>query len=344
MSGTVVVLFNLGGPDSLQAVRPFLRNLFGDPAIVAAPGPVRRCLAWCLAARRADTARAVYRQIGGASPLLPLTRKQAAALEDRLRGSGPVRVVVAMRYWHPFVEDVAAEVAAHGPDRVVLLPLYPQFSTATTGSSLTAWTRAAEKVGLRAPTAAVCCYPVEPRFVAAHAALIDSALATLPPAPPWRLLLSAHGLPKRTVARGDPYRWQVERTAAAIVEALPRRGIDWQVCYQSRVGPLEWIGPAIDREIERAGEEGRAVVVAPISFVSEHSETLVELDIEYRGLAERCGVPNYVRVPALGTHPGFIDALAGLVGAAAGSTGVAGAADGERCPEGFVACPCGAAG
>ena len=343
MSGTAVVLFNLGGPERLEDVRPFLRNLFGDPAIIAAPGPVRWPLARLIAARRAKTAREIYARMGGGSPLRRLTEEQARALEARLEEDGnlgPARVFVAMRYWHPFVEEAVEAVSAYDPDRVLLLPLYPQFSTATTGSSLTAWRRAARKAGLRAPTAAIGCYPADPAFIAAHAALIEAAIAALPPDTPWRLLLSAHGLPKRTVARGDPYQWQVERTAERIVEALPRREVDWRVCYQSRVGPLKWIGPSIDDEIGHAGADGRAVVVAPIAFVSEHSETLVELDIEYRAVAERRGVPRYVRVPALGTHPDFIAALGRLVRRALDAGGTAAGPGHGICPRRFGACPC----
>ena len=339
MTATAVVLFNLGGPDSPEAVRPFLRNLFSDPAIVAAPRPVRWCLARLIASRRAATARDIYRRIGGASPLLAETRKQADALETRLCDIGPIRSFVAMRYWRPFVEDAARRVAAFGPDRVVLLPLYPQFSTTTTASSMAAWRRGAEKAGLRAPVSAVCCYPVDPGFTAAHAAAIDEAAAAAPAGAPWRLLFSAHGLPKRIVARGDPYRRQVERTAAAVAARLRNPGVDWRVCYQSRVGPLEWIGPSTDDEIRRAGAAGLGVVIAPISFVSEHSETLVELDMEYRALAERCGVPFFVRVPALGVRAGFIDALAGLVRAALRSPGDIVAGEGGSCPGDCRACP-----
>ena len=339
MTTTAVVLFNLGGPDSPEAVRPFLRNLFSDPAIIAAPRPVRWCLARLIASRRAATARDIYRRIGGASPLLAETRKQADALETRLRDIGPIHSFVAMRYWRPFVADTARRVAAFGPDRVVLLPLYPQFSTTTTASSMAAWRRGAEEAGLRAPVSAVCCYPVDPGFTATHAEAIGEAAAAAPAGAPWRLLFSAHGLPKRIVARGDPYRRQVERTAAAVAARLRNPGVDWRVCYQSRVGPLEWIGPSTDDEIRRAGAAGLGVVIAPISFVSEHSETLVELDIEYRALAERCGAPFFVRVPALGVRAGFIDALAGLVRAALRTPGGIVAGEGGSCPEDCRVCP-----
>ncbi len=337
-----VVLFNLGGPDSPEAVRPFLFNLFNDRAIIGAPQPIRWCLATLVSQRRAPLAREIYAHIGGKSPLLELTRAQAGALETALGDVGETRVFVAMRYWHPMSAETVAEVKAFGPDEVVLLPLYPQFSTTTTASSLADWRREAAKAGLGAPARAVCCYPAAADFIAAHAALIRPALAEAGAAGAPRLLLSAHGLPRRVVERGDPYVWQVERTAAAVAAALAPDfpGLDWRVCYQSRVGPLAWVGPATDAEIARAGRDGVPVVVAPVAFVSEHSETLVELDIEYGRLAAESGVPAYVRVPALGTHRSFVAALAALVrGALGGAAGTCSAEGGRICPSGFARCP-----
>jgi ferrochelatase len=218
-----------------------------------------------------------------------------------------------------------------------LLPLYPQYSTTTTASSLKDWHRAAARAGLAAPESKVCCYPDEPGFIAAEAALIREALAKRRMAWNYRLLLSAHGLPKRTVARGDPYQHQVEKSAAAIISALGEENLDWGVCYQSRVGPLEWIGPATDAEIRRAGGEGKALIVAPIAFVSEHSETLVELDIEYAKLARESGVPDYIRVPTVSTHSEFIESLARQVLQAVARNSEQGR-DRRFCPAGFRAC------
>ncbi|MFN4283630.1 MAG: ferrochelatase [Alphaproteobacteria bacterium] len=313
---TAVVLFNLGGPDSLDAVRPFLRNLFSDPAIISLPNPLRWLIAWLISSRRTKTAQAIYARIGGKSPLRELTEAQARALETQLGGDH--RVFVAMRYWHPFADEAAQAVKAYEPDRIVLLPLYPQFSRTTTGSSFKDWRRAAMEIGISAPTAEVRDYPDHPAYVAALAAQLRAALTEAKGQGPFRLLFSAHGLPKKVIDAGDPYQAQIERTAAAVVAALgiDAEGLDWRVCYQSRVGPLEWIGPPTDDEIKRAGEEKRGLVVLPIAFVSEHSETLVELDIEYRELADHAGVPFYIRVPALGTDDGFIAALADLVGRA----------------------------
>jgi len=310
---TAVILFNLGGPDSLEAVEPFLRNLFSDPAIIGLPNPLRWLVAKLISSRRRTTAQAIYAQIGGKSPLRELTEAQAAALQTVL---GPDhRCFVAMRYWHPFADETAKAVAAYAPDRIVLLPLYPHYSKTTTGSSFKDWARAAAAAGLMQPTASVRDYPDHPGYVAALAAQLRSALDRARPKGPFRLLFSAHGLPKKVIDGGDPYQAQIERTAAAVIAALgaDASGLDWRVCYQSRVGPLEWIGPPTEAEIKRAGEEALGLVVLPIAFVSEHSETLVELDIEYRELAEHHGVPFYIRVPALGTDAGFIAALADLV-------------------------------
>jgi len=222
----------------------------------------------------------------------------------------------------------------------VLLPLYPQYSTTTTASSFSDWNRAARKTGLNLPTSRLCCYPDSEGFVAAAADLIHQTLTRAKPGVSYRLLLSAHGLPKRTIAKGDPYQWQVERTAAAIVDGLGIKGLDWQVCYQSRVGPLEWIGPATDGEIRRAGADGKGVAIVPIAFVSEHSETLVELDLEYAHLALSAGVKDYLRVPTVSAHPKFIEALAELVMRANNGEGTLSGTGARICPKRFGTCPC----
>ncbi len=330
---TAIVLFNLGGPDSLEAVGPFLTNLFSDPAIIGLPGLLRWLVARLIAGRRAPLAREIYARIGGASPIVPETEAQAAALDAALSRRGlEAKSFLAMRYWAPFSDQTVAQVHAWGAERVVLLPLYPQFSTTTTGSSLTDWRRAAKTAGLALPEARACCYPWESGFIAAEARLVREALARQKPGLPYRLLFSAHGLPKRVVERGDPYQWQVEQTAAAIVEALGISGLDWGLCYQSRVGPMEWIGPATDAEIRRAGQAGKGLIVVPIAFVSEHSETLVELDLEYGRLAKESGVPDYLRVPTVGTAPEFIEGLADLVTAALGDARPATCGSGRICP------------
>ncbi len=329
MARTAIVLFNLGGPDRPAAVEPFLFNLFNDPAIIGAPPPIRWLLAKGLAKRRAPVARAIYARLGGGSPLLPQTEAQGQALAAAL---GPdTRVFVAMRYWHPLVAAAAAASRAWGADQVVLLPLYPQFSTTTTGSSLVAWKAATARLGWQVPTRLVCCYPTLPGLVRAMADLVVAGHTKAAMAGAPRVLFSAHGLPQRVVDGGDPYALQVAQTAAAVAAATGIGELDWVVCYQSRVGPLRWIGPSIDHELERAGRDRVPVVVVPVAFVSEHSETLVELDVEYRHRADGLGIPAYVRVPAVGCHPAFIAGLAGLVADPDSGRGRACAAAGRDC-------------
>jgi ferrochelatase len=336
-----VVLFNLGGPDSLDAVEPFLRNLFGDPAILSVPGIVRRPLARVIASRRAPVAREIYKRIGGRSPIVEETRAQANTLDKLLAERGmDAKSFIAMRCWHPFSDEAAKAVKDWGADAIVLLPLYPQHSTTTTASSFADWGRAAHKAGLNVPTSRLCCYPDSEGFITAEAELIHQTLTRVKPGVSYRLLLSAHGLPKRTIAKGDPYQWQVERTAAAIVDRLGIKVPDWRVCYQSRVGPLAWIGPATDAEIRRAGAEGKGVAIAPIAFVSEHSETLVELDMEYAHLALNAGVKDYLRVPTVSAHAKFIEALADLVMLANRGKGTLSGRGARICPRKFGACPC----
>jgi len=338
---TAVVLFNLGGPDSMAAVRPFLTNLFDDPAIIRLPRVARWLLARLIAFRRAPVAREIYRQLGGASPILANTQAQARALEASL-GDG-FRVFIAMRYWHPFGIETAAAVKAWDPDRVVLLPLYPQFSTTTTASSLADWRRAAGRVGLAAPTHLLCCYPDDRGFIEAVAGMLARAVAETPAGERIRVLFSAHGLPKRIVAAGDPYRWQVERTVAAVLAALGRPGLDAVLCFQSRVGPMAWLKPGTDEEIRRAGAERCSLIVVPIAFVSEHSETLVELDRDYGRLAAASGVPSYRRLPTVGADPRFIAGLAEEVRGLAEQGGAVRSNRGARlCPPQFGGCLCAA--
>jgi ferrochelatase len=334
-----IVLFNLGGPDSLEAVESFLRNLFSDPAIISLPAILRKPLARFIARRRAPFARAIYAHMGGRSPILEETQAQARALEAALSGSGlEVKAVVAMRCWHPFSDGAAEALRRFAPDRIVLLPLYPQFSTTTSASSFDDWTRASRKAGLSARATRICCYPTNAGFITAVAAKIRTTMENLTPGVSYRLLLSAHGLPKRTIERGDPYQWQVEQTARGIVDALGIKDLDWNICYQSRVGPLKWLEPSTDTEIRRAGRDGKGVIVAPIAFVSEHSETLVELDIEYGKLAREAGVPDYRRSATVSADPVFIDGLAGLVRKALADGVCISDGEGRICPAQFGRC------
>ena len=333
-----VVLFNLGGPDGPDAVRPFLFNLFRDPAIIGLPAIFRYPLAALISTTREKPAKANYAIMGGGSPLLPETEKQARALEAELARTLPgveAKCFIAMRYWNPLTDETAKAVKAYGPDEVVLLPLYPQFSTTTTGSSLKAW---GERYAGPGRQTTVGCYPTEDSLIGAHARLIQETWEKAGSPENVRLLFSAHGLPEKVILAGDPYQKQIEATAAAVAARLPA-GLDWTVCYQSRVGPMKWIGPSTDDEIRRAGADGKGVIVTPIAFVSEHVETLVELDHEYAELAQEVGVAPYLRVPALGVTPEFIGGLAGLVRGALGGSGVC-PGSGWRCGPEWSQCPC----
>ncbi len=340
MSKRAIILFNLGGPDQPSAVEPFLFNLFNDPAIIGAPGPIRYLIARLISKRRAPVAQEIYQYLGGGSPLLPNTQAQGQALEAALgQSEEETRCFIAMRYWHPRADVVAREVAAWQPDRVVLVPLYPQYSKTTSGSSLKEWHKAAAAVGLKAPSTTLCCWPEEPGLIAATVELVAEIYAQALAHGTPRVLFSAHGLPKKVIKSGDPYQHQVEKTAAAVAEALAIPQLDWRISYQSRVGPLEWIGPATDDEIKRAGADKVPLIICPIAFVSEHSETLVELDIEYRHLAEAENVPAYFRVPTVSTHPKFIDGLARAIAAQDRRGGLSCAGGGRFCPANFGQCP-----
>lgn len=314
---TAIVLFNLGGPDRPEAIKPFRINLFSDPAIIRAPGFIRFWLARLIAARGLEKARQGYAHLGGRSPLLALTRQQGDALEAALPDT---KCFIAMRCWHPFAGEAAGAVKAYDPDRILLLPLYPQFSTTTTGSAIADWHDEAAKAGLIKPTTTLCCFYDDPAYVEAIAGLVRQGIAAarnaLPPDVSLRLLFSAHGLPESIIKAGDPYQQEVADNVAAVMAALgpPSPGTfqDHLVCYQSRATKQQWLEPSTDQAIEQAASDRTAVLVIPIAFVSDHIETLVELDIDYRELADHLHVPGYFRAPAPNSDPAFIAALAGI--------------------------------
>jgi protoporphyrin/coproporphyrin ferrochelatase len=351
MRRVAVVLFNLGGPDAPEAVRPFLENLFTDPAILRVPGFVRPWLGRFIAARRTKAASENYAILGGRSPLRELTEEQGRALEAALNGAAGSaaageehRCFIAMRYWHPFSDEAARAVRDWGATDVVLFPLYPQFSTTTTGSSITAWKEAAGAIGLRLPTTTVCCWHSDAGFVSATAALLreawNKARAEAPPGTGLRVLFSAHGLPESIVKHGDPYQWQVERTVAAVAAEMVVAELDHQVCYQSRVTPQRWIRPSTEEALESAAKDGVAALVCPIAFVSEHSETLVELDVEYRELAHKLGLAGYFRAPTQNSDAAFIASLAALVRRARNSEReLCSFAGARQCPRAHGDCP-----
>ena len=335
-----VVLFNLGGPDSPEAVRPFLFNLFNDPAIILLPSFLRWAIAQFISRKRAPLSREIYAQIGGQSNLLPNTLEQAEALKAELAGMPQaVEIFVFMRYWHPTAREVVSQIKAFDPDHIVLLPLYPQFSTTTVGTGIQAFEAEVARVGLRATRETICCYPSHFGFLDATVENIRQALDEARPHGRPRLLLSAHSLPEKTIAAGDPYQWQVEQTSRSIVDALEQADLDWVTCYQSRVGPLKWIGPELEEEVRRAGRDGVPVVIAPIAFVSEHVETLVEIEKDCREVARQSGVPHFVRVPAVASHCTFIHGLGDLVQRALGQGTVCSDEGPRHCPHAFKACP-----
>jgi ferrochelatase len=349
MKRLAVVVFNLGGPDQPSSVEPFLFNLFKDKAIINLPGVFRIPLAKFISWRRGPVAREIYQNIGGCSPLLEETTAQVISLRKKIvHLADEVQVFIAMRYWHPLSKSTAQAVKNFDADKIILLPLYPQFSSTTTGSSFNDWKVSAKSVKLKKPTYSVCCYPYEDGYIKGQEFLIRSAIVEaelkMAKGEHVRVLFSAHGLPKKIIKGGDPYQWQIEQTAMAVANALKkslsRPNLDWSVCYQSRVGPLEWIDPSLDQELIRAGQDDKGVVVVPIAFVSEHSETLVELDIEYREKAVELNIPVYVRVPALSIEENFINSLAKIVEASVNSSDVIRCQAGERqCPAKFTNCP-----
>jgi ferrochelatase len=312
---TAVVLCNLGGPDSLEAVRPFLFNLFSDPDIFRLPlgwltqKPFAALIAW----RRAPEAAHGYAAIGGKSPILDYTRAQAEALQEALV-RGPYDVHVCMRYWHPLTDEVVAKLKEKNYTRIILMPLYPQYSITTTGSAYNEFQRQCRRQDYRPVVTLVRQWYDQPDYQAAIAETLRAELKKFPDPDPARveLLFSAHGLPQKVVNAGDPYERQIRATYEALREQL-----GWPnttLCYQSRVGPLEWLRPYTDDVIrEKAAAGVRQMLVYPIAFVSDHVETLFELGITYAELARAQGIAHYRVCPALNSHPRFIAALKSLV-------------------------------
>ena len=313
-----VVLLQLGGPDSLESVQGFLYNLFCDPDIIDLPLAFlfRKPLAGFIARRRSVKVQEYYKRIGGRSPILKLTRRQAAALERELAPVMDARVFVAMRYWHPLTEEVVQEIQRQAIQRLVLLPLYPHYSKTTTGSSVNEWRRVVgERAhGLPEPVV-VRDYAEQPDYIRAIVHNIGIALNRVPRADRSKvhLVFSAHGTPVKLVQAGDPYKAQIEKTYAAVVQAgafdLPHT-----LCFQSKVGPERWLEPSLDQTLERlAGEGATHMLVIPIAFVSDHSETLWEINIEARHRARELGIRHFDMSPALHTNKFFIRSLAELV-------------------------------
>ena len=336
-----VILFNLGGPDSQESVEPFLFNLFYDPEILSLPKILRYPIAKIISKKRKPTAQKIYSEIGGSSPILKLTNDQSKALENKLNeniNKDIYKCFVVMRCWHPRASQVINLVKDYNADEIMLLPLYPQYSSATSGSSIKEWLEVSKKNKINKPTKIICCYPTDDNFIIAHTKLIKETIQNLNS---YKLIFSAHGLPERNIKKGDPYQWQVEQTVNEIVKYLNIQNLDWILSYQSRVGSLKWIGPSTDNVIIKNSRLGKQLIIVPVAFVSEHSETLVELDIEYKKLALDNGCIKYIRVPALGVNDTFIESLSNLI-----INKDKNQFNGKifppinKCPSNFIKCPC----
>ena len=341
---TAIVLFNLGGPDSLKAVKPFLFNLFNDKNIITLPSFFRYLIAWFISSRRENTAREIYSKMGGKSTILEETLNQANALKLELSNKikNEFDVFICMRHWHPMSSEVVSRLEYYKPDEIILVPLYPQFSTTTTASSIEEFTKIKSKSLIKdIISKTICCYPLDDNFVKAHVNLIIEAIDKVKDKNNYRVLFSAHGLPKKIIDSGDPYQWQVEASVNEVIDQMPFEGFDYKITYQSRVGPLEWIGPSTEDEIENAVKDGKELVIVPIAFVSEHSETLVELDIEYKHIADKKGV-NYIRVPTLSINNLFIKSLSEIILKAQDKDGefLTSSSFLRICPSNFTKCPC----
>ena len=322
MAKVGVVLLNLGGPERIQDVGPFLYNLFADPEIIRLPNPaLQKPLAWLISSLRAGKSQAAYRSIGGGSPLRRITEQQARELQSTLRQRGiEATSYVAMRYWHPFTESAVADIKADGIDEVVVLPLYPHFSISTSGSSFRELQRLrqGDPSFSKLPIRCIRSYYNDTGYIGSMAELIGKEIQACPNPPDAHVFFSAHGVPKSYVEEaGDPYQKEIETCAQLIMDKLAAdlgHTNPFTLAYQSRVGPVEWLKPYTDDALNELGESGvKDLVVVPISFVSEHIETLEEIDIEYREIATEAGITNFRRVPALDTTPSFINGLANLV-------------------------------
>ena len=318
MSRVGIVLLNLGGPERIQDVGPFLYNLFADPEIIRLPIPaLQKPLAWLISTLRSNKSQEAYRSIGGGSPLRRITDQQARELQSLLRQRDvDATTYVAMRYWHPFTESAVADMKADGIEQVVVLPLYPHFSISTSGSSFRELQRLrqGDERFAQLPLRAIRSWHDHPGYLKAMAQLIEREIDACVDPSTAHVFFSAHGVPKSYVEEaGDPYQKEIESCAELIMKTLGREN-PWTLAYQSRVGPVEWLQPYTEEALEELGEKGvKELVVVPISFVSEHIETLEEIDIEYREIATEAGVSNFRRVPALDTDPTFIASLADLV-------------------------------
>lgn len=308
MSKTAVVLFQLGGPDSIEAIEPFLYNLFQDPDIFKLP--FQKTLAKIISKRRAPKVAEEYELIGGKSPINEWTEIQRKLLEEELRKDlSQIDVITAMRYWHPLTEVAAKQVEEGNYDKVILLPLYPHYSISTIGSSFNEWKR--KYKGDTSKLIYINDFYKNEKYIKALNEKIDETLTRFPKEvqADVQIVFSAHGTPMSMVKNGDPYSGQICETVELVMKAR-NNSHDHHLCFQSKVGPVKWLEPATDKMIEELAEKGKKhLLIVPISFVSDHVETLFELDIEYREDADKSGIENYIVMKGLNDSPTFISAL-----------------------------------
>ena len=319
-SRVAIVMFQLGGPDSQAAVEPFLYNLFCDPDIINFPGAflARKALAKLISTTRSKVVGQHYAEIGGGSPIRRLTEQQARSLQETLRPHLNARTIVAMRYWHPDTAEAVSALESEPYDELVLLPLYPHYSFATTRSSLREWDRQygaklKNKPGPKPPVKLIDHFYDHPDYVAGIVERINSVLQEVPDPENVQLVFSAHGLPMTLVEKGDPYPQHIEQTVQ-LVRQLGAWRNPYVLCYQSKVGPQKWLQPSLTGTIESLAKSGvKRMLVIPIAFLTEHIETLHEINIEAREQAEHLGVRDFYLMPALNDSPLLIRALADLV-------------------------------
>lgn len=308
MKKTAVVLMNLGGPNNRNEIKGFLYNLFSDKNIINLPYPFRQMLAFIISSSRKKKAQEVYDEIGGFSPILENTEKQKLKLQSFLGNN--YEVFIAMRYSYPRVSDIIRKINEENYKKIILLPLYPQYSTTTSKSSIEEFLNKL-KSDLQDRVTSVCCFYDNQKFIESTVNILEKKLENLD-ITNTTVLFSAHGLPKKIVEKGDPYCFQVEQTVKKVVEKIGK-DINYKICYQSRVGPLEWVKPYTEDVIEEESKNLKNIVLVPIAFVSEHSETLVELDKEYMELALENGCPKYIRVPTQSEDDTFIISLKEMI-------------------------------
>lgn len=348
-----VILFNLGGPDKIESVKPFLFNLFYDKYIITLPTFLRYIFAKLISIKREKIAQNIYSTIGGKSPIVEETMAQKEALDKKLyeisKDGQTIKTFIVMRHWHPFAEETLKYLKAYSPNEIILLPLYPQFSTTTSLSSIENFKEEMNKTSIKYDSLkSVCCYPTQDKFIAAHVDLIEKEMLNLQNLTgsknpeEYRILFSAHGLPQKIIDSGDPYQWQIEKTVEKIVKNLNVESLDHKITYQSRVGPLKWIGPNTEEEIHISGKEKKNLIIVPVAFVSEHVETLVELDVEYKHIADNYGI-KYLRVPTVRVNKYFIDSLFEIIENFVNNDDkmlVSSCEMKRLCPENFKQCIC----